>query len=146
MAVAAMAKVLRGGRSGSSTSSLIAAMRRRVPQEGVAGAQLLGSALAAHAAGASRLMHSGQWRNSMLSGGNLRKLAEQKALLFGKCGVLPQEHKIMGTGQFSGKRFMSDVPSGSSNDFPVAVCVYAVLSVVLTLPIHFRKLTRYLKE
>ncbi|CAN6352051.1 unnamed protein product [Urochloa humidicola] len=139
MAAAAMAKVLRGGRSGSSTSSLIAAMRRRVPQEGVAGAQLLGSSPSAHAAGASRLMHSGQWRNSMLSGGNGSKLAEQS---------LSQEHKIMRTGQFSGKRFMSDMPFGSGYDYPawLAIGVFGVLSVGLTIPMQVRKLSRYLKE
>ncbi|CAL4891611.1 unnamed protein product [Urochloa decumbens] len=144
---AVMAKVLRGGRSGSS-SSLIAAMCRRVPQEGVTGAPLLGSSPAAHAAGASRLMHSGH--NSMLSGGNGTKLAEQKALLFGTRGALSQEHKIMRTGQFGGKRFMSDAPFGSEFDFDyltvLASGVYVAVTVGLTLPVHFRKLSKYLKE
>ncbi|CAN6348088.1 unnamed protein product [Urochloa humidicola] len=143
-----MAKVLRGGRSSSSTSSLIAAMCRRVSQEGVAGAQLLGSSPAAHAAGASRLMHSGQWRNSMLSGGNGSKLAEKKALLFGTRGVLSQEHQIMRTGQFGGKRLMSSAPFDSDFDYLTLLAsgVYFAVTVGLTLPVHFRKLSNYLKE
>ncbi|CAN6338638.1 unnamed protein product [Urochloa humidicola] len=86
---AALEKVLRGGGSGAS-SALIPAICRRRLQEVVAG-----SSPASTAAGMSRLMHTGQWLNS---------LPQQKALPFGSRGVLSQEQKLVRMEQFGSRR------------------------------------------
>ena len=53
-------------------------------------------------------------------------------------------------GDGGGERFKSDKPfdSGSDSNYLslVAASVYFAVTVVLTLPVHFRKLSRYLKE
>ncbi|XP_062182665.1 uncharacterized protein LOC133886833 [Phragmites australis] len=142
---AAMAKVLRGGRSGSSSQPLIPAICRRRLQESVV--PLLphpGSSPATSAAGMSRLMHTGPWCNSMLSRGTGSKLAEQKALLLGTRGVLSQEHKLMRMEQFSGKRFMSDGPFGSGpQNLPwAALALASVISLAVSLPPILRTFSR----
>ncbi|CAL4891684.1 unnamed protein product [Urochloa decumbens] len=89
----AMAMVLRGARSGSSSQLLVPAIFRRMAQEGAA----QGSSPAGPAAGIGRLMHT--WHNSVTA---------STRLPFGR-QVLSQQQKIMRMEQFSSRRsFMSD--------------------------------------
>ncbi|TVU49695.1 hypothetical protein EJB05_01021 [Eragrostis curvula] len=83
---AALAKVLRSGRSGAHAQNLVPAA--------VLGRQL-GSSPATPAAGLGRLMHTG-------------RSAEQKALLLGARQVLSRNQKHVRMSLFSAKRFLSD--------------------------------------
>ncbi|CAN6338605.1 unnamed protein product [Urochloa humidicola] len=114
----AMAKVLRGARSGSSSQLLVPAIFRRTGQEGVA----QGSSPAAPAAGMGRLMHTGQWRNSVTASAKLP---------FGR-QVLSQQQKIMRMQQFSSRRsFMSDSDPELLPFSALAVLCAMALGVVL---------------
>ncbi|CAL4891662.1 unnamed protein product [Urochloa decumbens] len=120
MAAAALAKVLRGGRSGLS-SEVLPAIRRHVPQEG----NLLGSSAATPTASMGRLMHTGQWRNPVLSQGG---------------GSIPPKVE-----QFSSKRSLhwwrdDNVPT---SDHPVvavgnAVFLAYLVSFVFSIPTIYR--------
>ncbi|CAN6329430.1 unnamed protein product [Urochloa humidicola] len=94
----AMARVLRGRLSGSSSQLLIPAMFRREAGEGVAALlPRLGSSPTAPAAGAGRLMHTG------LGGRGSTKLPQPEAPL-GWRRVVSRGHNIIRVDQFSSKQ------------------------------------------
>ncbi|CAN6356528.1 unnamed protein product [Urochloa humidicola] len=108
----AMARVLRGGLSGSSSQPLVPAIFRRGAADGVAALlQRLGSSPAAPAAGAGRLMHTG------LGGRGSTKLPQQEAPL-GWRRVVSRGHNIIRADQFSSKQSVTsrsklrDIPWG----------------------------------
>ncbi|CAL4891600.1 unnamed protein product [Urochloa decumbens] len=131
----ALAKVLLGGGSGAS-SALIPAIGRRRLQEVVAG-----SSPASPAAGMSRLIHTGQWRNS---------LPQQKALPFGSRGVLSQEQKLVRMEQFGSRRwsFYNPFNPGPPDGLPWdLLCIAGAISIAYMASLLARSFwKRYTEE